>query len=100
MKYYQETQGSFGVYFSGTLVGTLASAGVFTGYFTKGTETSFYIRALGTTSGSISNISVVEITDDTNLPRINYEGFSYQDSLGSEEVVNGDFSEGSAKLVS
>jgi len=85
------TQGSFGVYFSGTLVGTLASAGVFTGYFTKGTETSFYIRALGTTSGSISNISVIEITDDTNLPRINYEGFSYQDALGSELVVNGDF---------
>ena len=37
------------------------------------------------------NISVKEITDDTDLPRINYEGFSYQDSLGSEEVVNGDF---------
>ena len=89
------TEGSFGVYFSGTLVGTLASAGVFTGYFTKGTETSFYIRALGTTSGSISNISVIEITDDTNLPRIDYEGFSYQDSLGSELVVNGDFSNGS-----
>ena len=89
------TQGSFGVYFSGTLVGTLASAGVFTGYFTKGTETSFYIRALGTTSGSISNISVIEITEDTNLPRINYEGFSYQDSLGSELVTNGDFSNGS-----
>jgi hypothetical protein len=68
------TEGSFGVYFSGTLVGTLASAGVFTGYFTKGTETSFYIRALGTTSGSISNISVIEITDDTNLPRIDYTG--------------------------
>ena len=66
------TEGSFGVYFSGTLVGTLASAGVFTAYFTKGTETSFYIRALGTTSGSISNISVIEITDDTNLPRIDY----------------------------
>ena len=88
------TEGSFGVYFSGTLVGTLASAGVFTGYFTKGTETSFYIRALGTTSGSISNISVIEITDDTNLPRINYEGFSYQDALGSELVTNGDFSDG------
>jgi len=40
--------------------------------------------------GSITNISVIEITDDTNLPRINYEGFSYQDALGSEEVVNGD----------
>ena len=35
-------------------------------------------------NGSITNISVIEITDDTNLPRINYEGFSYQDALGSE----------------
>ena len=40
---------------------------------------------------SITNISVIEITDDTNLPRINYEGFSYQDALGSEEIVNGGF---------
>jgi len=85
------TQGSFGIYFSGTLVGSMNSVGTFNGTFIKGTETSFYIRALGTTSGSISNISVKEITDDTDLPRINYEGFSYQDSLGSEEVVNGDF---------
>ena len=41
-------------------------------------------------NGSITNISVIEITDDTNLPRINYEGFSYQDALGSELIVNGD----------
>jgi len=40
-------------------------------------------------NGSITNISVIEITDDTNLPRINYEGFSYQDALGSELVING-----------
>ena len=46
--------------------------------------------------GSVTNISVIEITDDTNLPRINYEGFSYQDALGSEEIVNGGFSNGSA----
>ena len=37
----------------------------------------------------ITNISVIEITTDTSLPRINYEGFSYQDALGSEEIVNG-----------
>ena len=42
-------------------------------------------------NGSVTNISVKEITDDTNIPRINYEGFSYQDSLGSELVTNGDF---------
>ena len=41
--------------------------------------------------GTLDNVSVKEITDDTDLPRIDYEGFSYQDSLGSEEVVNGDF---------
>jgi len=66
------TQGSFGIYFSGTLVGSLNSVGTFNGTFIKGTETTFYIRALGTTSGSISNISVKEITDDTDLPRIDY----------------------------
>ena len=37
------------------------------------------------------SVSLIEITDDTNLPRINYEGFSYQDSLGSELVTNGNF---------
>ena len=41
--------------------------------------------------GTLDNVSVKEITDDTDLPRINYEGFSYQDSLGSEEIVNGGF---------
>ena len=39
----------------------------------------------------VDDVSIIEITDDTNLPRINYEGFSYQDALGSEEVVNGDY---------
>ena len=41
---------------------------------------------------SITNVSVKEITDDTNLPRIDYDGFSYQDALGSELATNGDFS--------
>jgi len=35
-------------------------------------------------SGSIDNVSVIEITTDTSLPRINYEGFSYD---GSGNVV-------------
>ena len=45
---------------------------------------------------SLSNFSVIEITDDTNLPRISYENFSYQDALGSEEIVNGTFSSDTA----
>jgi len=51
------------------------------------------------TSLSITNISVIEITNDTNLPRISYEGFSYQDALGSEEITNGDFSSGATGWV-
>jgi len=62
-----------------------------------GEVTSVNFRMRGSSfNGSITNISVIEITEDTNLPRINYEGFSYQDALGSELVTNGDFSNGNA----
>jgi len=66
----------------------------FTGTTTN--SLNLYINNSGTGNlvGSITNISVIEITDDTNLPRINYDGFSYQDALGSELVTNGDFSNG------
>ena len=47
-------------------------------------STTFEIkRKFGVTnvSATIDNISVKEITNDTNLPRINYEGFSYENGL-------------------
>ena len=66
------------------------AAGTFTGVFKATNSGAFTLRS-NSTDASITNISVKEITDDTDLPRINYEGFSYQDSLGSEEIVNGDF---------
>ncbi len=56
----------------------------------NGTKLAFQ-TAFNQSTFSIDDVSVIEITDDTNLPRINYEGFSYQDDLGSEEVVNGTF---------
>ena len=65
-------------------------------------STQSILSIYGNQAGSaftISNISLKEITDDTDLPRINYEGFSYQDSLGSEEVVNGDFSNGNSNWI-
>ena len=43
-----------------------------------------YIRIGGASSGasfSIDNVSVKEVTDDTDLPRINYEGFTYENGL-------------------
>ena len=57
---------------------------------TSNTNIKFY-RASANVDITLNSVSLIEITDDTNLPRINYEGFSYQDVLGSEEVVNGDF---------
>ena len=55
------------------------SNGVVTDYITVA-STSFGIQGYNGFTGSITNISVIEITDDTNLPRINYEGFSYDGS--------------------
>ena len=81
----------------GILVGDIVNPGAYNatsnGIHTfdyTATNSTFRVRAYGNPC-SITNISVVEITDDTNLPRINYEGFSYQDALGSELVVNGGF---------
>ena len=86
---------------SGTISALLGGHNLFntsgTKTFTKTADsTSLTFRNYNNFIGSISNISVIEITDDTNLPRINYEGFSYQDALGSEEIVNGSFDNGSA----
>ena len=75
--------------------GNSAEFETITSYHTA-TSTAFTIFATswytnGTANFDISNITIIEISTDTNLPRINYEGFSYQDALGSEEIVNGGF---------
>ena len=94
------TSGTIQTSFSSPSTSTIES------FTTSGTKTvditttasfsRFRFVGIGGSVFNIDNISVKEITDDTDLPRINYEGFSYQDSLGSEEIVNGDFSNGSA----
>ena len=71
--------------------GNCVGSGTFTAYLSSTNGYSFKILAETGVEADITNISVKEITDDTNIPRINYEGFSYQDTLGSELVVNGDF---------
>ena len=73
-----------------TNLGVMSVDGTITQTLT-GSANGNYIGIFANTAITITNISVIEITDDTNLPRINYEGFSYQDALGSEEIVNGDF---------
>ena len=54
-------------------------------------NTRIYFSAISSPNFSVDNISVKKITDDTNLPRINYEGFSYEETLGDNVVVNGTF---------
>ena len=89
------TSGTLAIDIGGSANQTATSLGSKTFYFTT-TSTGLLRFYGGAFRGTITNISVKEITDDTDIPRINYSGFSYQDSLGSEEVVNGDFSNGSA----
>jgi len=81
----------------GAVPGTFVSAnGTYTEVLTANNNFDRIVFRTGGTAfnGSITNISVIEITDDTNLPRINYEGFSYQDALGSELILNGSFDDG------
>ena len=91
------TSGTLNVYSGGnqplSAVNVSANAlGAYTAYVDRnGGNANIIFGSSDNFTGSITNISVKEVTDDTDLPRINYEGFSYQDALGSELVVNGDF---------
>ena len=54
-------------------------------------NTRIYFYGQNASNFSIDNISIKKITTDTDLPRINYEGFTYAESLGDNLVVNGTF---------
>ena len=88
------TSGNIRVY-DGTSQGSIpTSVGSNTFNFTAGGSVFVIQSNSANVNLVITNISVIEITDDTNLPRINYEGFSYQDALGSELITNLDFEDG------
>ena len=94
-------------YTAGVLLGSLSGTGAvdFNNITSSGTYTAemtsnevsppLILQGDANFIGSITNIVLLEITNDTDLPRINYEGFSYQDALGSEQIVNGGFNDGS-----
>jgi hypothetical protein len=68
------TEGAFSASIGGTLsLNQNSEVGVYTEYLTAIGAGSFYIRSRGTTSGSIDNVSVKEVTRD-NVPRIDYTG--------------------------
>lgn len=52
-------------------------------FIVQADSTSFRLQTVSTTTTSflVDNISVKEITDVSNLPRINYEGFDYDNGL-------------------
>ena len=79
-------------YTSGTIIAALhndasqpfSGNGVYSATITKTSNFNRLQFLPSSFNGSITNISVIEITTDTSLPRINYEGFSYD---GSGNVV-------------
>jgi hypothetical protein len=78
------TSGSVDVRLQGggtTVVGNVrTTSGTYTDYLLSTGNTSFRVRGNSDFIGSVTNISAIEVTDDTNLPRINYDGFSYDGS--------------------
>ena len=65
---------------SGTNIYDTSTIGSKVFYITADYTTLYLKRFGGITDVTITNISVIEISTDTNLPRINYEGFSYDGS--------------------
>jgi len=68
---------------TGTQIEVGSANGEYTLYLentTTNPNIRFYPDATLNFNGSIDNVSVKEVIDNTNLPRINYEGFSYDGS--------------------
>ena len=90
---------------NGTFIVRLGSNNVYDVVTYEGTRFSKILTSSGTDfriySSSdngviyVDNISVIEITDDTDLPRINYTNFDYEDVLGDELVNYDNFTYGS-----
>jgi len=59
-----------------------STVGSHTVYFTANNNILFIYRNFGATDVTIDNISVIEITDDTNLPRIDYSPYSGAGTCG------------------
>ena len=76
--------------------GNCIGSGTFTAYVSSTNGYSFKLLAENGVEADITNITTIQITTDTNLPRINYEGFSYQDALGSELVDYSTLTSGSS----
>jgi hypothetical protein len=76
--------GNIRIYFGGVFTPFVNANGVYSFYISATAIDALATSASGLFNGSITNISVIEITDDTNLPRINYEGFSFD---GSGNIV-------------
>ena len=59
--------------------GRMSANGTYTFYQTASTTSNFFVIS-NSFNGSVTNLSIIEVTSDTNLPRINYDGFSYDGS--------------------
>ena len=94
------TQGSLEIYlgFPQSDIKTINSSGSYTYDIIASGNTTFYIKPLSNFTGSIDNISVIEITDDTDLPRINYLGGTghilLEPSSTNKYTYSEDFSQG------
>ena len=90
-----ENTGTNKVFIGSGTAFTLSGTGTQTFTGNCSSNTTLYIQASNHNSAvKVDNISLIEVTDDTDLPRINYTNFDYKDVLGDELVTNGDYSDG------
>jgi hypothetical protein len=66
------SQGGFNIWFGGITGNNITENGTYYQEITPTQTTQLFFYNIGTTTGQIDNISVVEITDDTDIPRLDY----------------------------
>ena len=82
------SQGGFNIWFGGISGNNITENGTYYQEITPTQTTQLFFYNIGTTTGQINNISVVEITDDTDIPRLDFSNAAQPSLLLEPERAN------------
>jgi len=82
------SQGGFNIWFGGISGNNITENGTYYQEIIPTQTTQLFFYNVGTTTGQIDNISVVEITDDTDIPRLDFSNAAQPSLLLEPERSN------------
>ena len=82
------SQGGFNIWFGGITGNNITENGTYYQEIIPTQTTQLFFYNIGTTTGQIDNISVVEITDDTDIPRLDFSNAAQPSLLLEPQRTN------------